>query len=157
MALFHIYGALTYMWLVAHVHCLDPVVPVNRPVGVHERRRDVSLQLRDGQPQRRNCQDAVAVHRAVPLELGQMRQAELVGEVASLVAQLGVLGFVEAERVAAVLVLVDFVVAFHAQTEIRVAHVDRGVGQCGDVVFCFSCVKYTNRHFHELRLTLVNY
>ena len=95
------------------MHCLDPVLPVHGPARVQEHRGDVALQLGDAQAQRGHRQRAVTVQRAVPLELAQRRQAELVREVAPTVSVLVMLVLVQGQRVARVLVLVQLVIALH--------------------------------------------
>lgn len=78
---------------------------------------DLTLKLRYGEPQCGYDQLLVPIHRAIPSQLLRAVQAELVGNVPTPVAVLGVLGFVQGQVVTAVLVLVEFVVALHAQTE----------------------------------------
>lgn len=75
---------------------------------------DVVLQLDDGEPQRGHGQRLGAMHRAIPLEVAGGRHAELVRQVTPLVVVLAVLVLVEGQRVAAVLVLVDPVLALLA-------------------------------------------
>lgn len=93
------------------------LVPVRRPVGMHERSRHVRLQLDDGEPKRGDGQTPRPVDGPVPFEVGGGGQAELVGEVALLVVILSVLMFVECQHVGAVLVLVDPVLALLTQFE----------------------------------------
>lgn len=99
---------------------------MRRPVGVHERSRDVRFQLDDGEAQRGDRQAPRPVDGAVPLELGRRGQAELVREVALLVIVLAVLMLVERQGVGAVLVLVYPVFALLTQFE-QVVQIHRQV------------------------------
>lgn len=58
---------------------------------MHKRSGDIGLQLDDGETQGGDSQAPGAIDGAVPLELRCRGQAELVGEVASLVVVLAVL------------------------------------------------------------------
>lgn len=84
---------------------------------MHEWSRDVGLQLDDGETQRGDSQAPRTVDGAVPLELCCRGQAELVGEVTSLVVVLAVLVLVQCQDVGAVLVVVDPVFTLLAQFE----------------------------------------
>ena len=97
-----------------HMDCLDPAVAVQRPVRVEEWRRDGVLQLRQAQSQRGDYERAIAMHGAVPLELAERREGELVGQVALAIPLLIVLVLVQGQRVDAVLVLVLLVIVLNA-------------------------------------------
>lgn len=99
---------------------------MRRPVRMHKRTGDVGLQLDDGEAQGGDGQAPRAVDGAVPLELGRGGQAELVGEVASLVVVLAVLMLVQGQDVGAVLVVVDPVFTLLTQFE-QVVQVHRQV------------------------------
>lgn len=90
---------------------------------MHKRSGDVGLQLDDGEPQRGDGQAPRPVDGAVPFELGRGGEAELVGEVSSLVVVLAVLMFVQGQDVGAELVVVDPVFTLLAQLE-QVVHID---------------------------------
>lgn len=87
------------------------------PVRVHKWCRDIGLQLDDGETQGGDSQAPRPIDGAVPLELRGGSQAELVGEVASLVMVLTVLVFVEGQDIGAVLVVVDPVLTLLTQFE----------------------------------------
>ena len=95
------------------MQCLQPALAVQLPVWMQEGRCDRALQLRQAQAQRRHRHDLVAVDCAVPLELTEVGEGELVREVASLVTLLVVLVFVEGERLGGVLVHVLLVRAIN--------------------------------------------
>lgn len=93
---------------------------------MHKRTRDTGLQLDDSETQGGDGEVPRTVDGAVPLELRGGGQAELVGEVASLVVVLAVLVFVESQDVGAVLVVVDPVLTLLAQFE-QVVQIHRKV------------------------------
>lgn len=86
----------------------------------------IGFQLDDGETQGGDSQVPRTVDRAVPFELRRRGQAELVGQVASLVVVLAVLMFVEGKDVGAVLVVVDPVFTLLTQFE-QVVQIHRQV------------------------------
>ena len=84
---------------------------------MHEGPGDIALQLDDGETQGGDSQAPRTIDGTVPLELRGGGQAELVGEVASLVMVLTVLMFVEGQDFGAVLVVVDPVFTLLTQFE----------------------------------------
>lgn len=102
------------------------VVPVRSPVGVHKRSWHVGLQLDNGEAKGGDSEAPRAIDGAVPFELRRGGQAELVGQVASLVMVLAVLVLVEGQDVGAVLVVVHPVLTLLAQFE-QVVNIHRQV------------------------------
>lgn len=84
---------------------------------MHKRPRHIVFQLYDGETQGGDSQAPRSIDGAVPFELGRRCQAELVGQVASLVVILPVLMLVEGQDIGAVLVVVDPVFALLTQFE----------------------------------------
>lgn len=84
---------------------------------MHKWSRDIGLQLDDGETQGGDSEASRPIDGTAPLELGRGCQAELVGEVASLVVVLAVLMLVQSQNIGAVLVVVDPVFTFLAQFE----------------------------------------
>lgn len=108
---------------------------------MHKRSGHVGFQLYDGETQGGDSQAPRPIDGAVPFELGRCGQAELVGQVASLVVVLSVLMFVEGQDVGTVLVVVDSVftlltqlkqaVQIHFQVPLQEAEAQRlAIGAC---------------------------
>ena len=84
---------------------------------MHEWSGNIGLQLDDGEAQSGDSETSWSIDWAIPLELWGSGQAELVGEVASLVMVLTVLMLVQCQDIGAVLVLVGPVFTLLAQFE----------------------------------------
>ena len=86
-------------------------------MGVEEGAGDIVLQLSDGHHQGVSDQGLPPHQGPIPLELTQLGQAELVGEVAPLVPLLVMLVFVEGQRITGVLILICLEVVLHTYNQ----------------------------------------